>query len=359
MTDSGVDTVADGVPNEATKQLEEALQIEITSDVDQMVDNLEPRTISPSANTAGDQIKSFHNELNADIKAPQIHSPPADSMSEIGLGDDEEENMTAIPRRNSETEILLNGGRLSRCTIETQSMKSDSDIDLSSDENCTSRQLQLKILSLERQLTEQSTALAEEQERRICDLAHFQKEKNDMLIKQEQLIRELEKMKKDKESAVMKYAKSEHEAITASRSRDSVEKKLIEMTKERDVYIARVRQLNQDYTRMQSRLDARAGDLNKLERVIDRLSEEKAKAIQRFHDLEKYCDKLLADQQQELVKTATEQTTELSEQLEKTKRRLTECQQERDELYQRVNHLEDSHRAHHEHLSLAQMEIER
>lgn len=306
-----------------------------------------------------DYSKSGNNNNNNNNDGNGDSPPAADSLSEIGLGDDEDENLISIPRRNSESEALMNGGRLSRCTMETQSIKSDSDIDLSSDENCTSRQLQLKLLNLERQFTEQATMLAEEKERRICDLAHFQKERNDMLVKHEQLVKELERMKKDKEAAVMKYAKSEHEAITATRARDSLDKRLIEMTKERDVYVARVRQLNQDYTRMQSRLEARAGDLNKLERVIDRLTEEKARALQRFQDLEKYCDKLLADQQHEFVKTATEQTKELNDQLEETKRRLVECQKERDELYQRVNHLEDANRAHHEHLSLSQIEIDR
>lgn len=283
---------------------------------------------------------------------------PNDGMSEVGLEADEEIESLSLPRRNSETEVLLNG-RISRCTTESHSLKSDSDIDLSSDENSANRQLQMKLLTMERRLTEVTTALAEEKERRMCDTAHFQKDKEDMLRKQEQLVRDLERMKKEKEAAVMKYAKSEHEAITATKTKDSSEKKLMDMTKERDVYVSRVRSLNQDYARLQSRLEARAGDLNKLERIIDRLTDEKSKAQQRLQDLEKYCDKLLAEQQQELLKTTTEQSNELSSKLEETKARLAECQKERDELYTRVTHLEDANRAHHENLSLSQIEIER
>lgn len=287
------------------------------------------------------------------------YASATDGMSEIGLEAEEElESLTIARRRSSESEVLLNG-RISRCTTESHSLKSDSDVDLSSDENSANRQLQMKLLTVERRLTETATALAEEKERRICDTAHFQKDREDTLRKQEQLVRDLERMKKEKEAAVMKYAKSEHEAITATKARDASERKLADMTKERDVYVGRVRSLNQDYARLQSRLEARAGDLNKLERIIDRLTEEKSKAQQRLQDLEKYCDKLLAEQQQELLKTTTEQSNELSSKLEETKTRLAECQKERDELYQRVTHLEDANRAHHENLSLSQIEIER
>ncbi|OQR68774.1 hypothetical protein BIW11_12689 [Tropilaelaps mercedesae] len=362
---------------ESNECVAEALETDVGKDAGQLaeptLDSLDVSAVLNN-NTSGAtapntpiMLERVSNEINLqdsvkegenNNKSGKNSFSPNDGMSEVGLeGDDEEEGLT-IRRHNSETEVLLNG-RLSRCTTETQSMKSDSDMDLSSDENCVNRQLQMKSMALERRLTELSTTLAEEKERRMCDLAHFQKDKEDMLARQEQLVKELEKMKKDKESAVMKYAKSEHEAITASKAREVAEKKLVDMTKERDVYVARVRQLNQDYARLQSRLEARAGDLNKLERIIDRLTDEKAKAQQRLQDLEKYCDKLLAEQQQELLKTATEQSKEISEKLEETKGRLAECQKERDELYQRVHHLEDANRAHHENLSLSQIEIER
>ncbi|XP_003739940.1 coiled-coil domain-containing protein 186 [Galendromus occidentalis] len=300
-----------------------------------------------------------HERYATEAPSSAEKSPSSnDGMSEVGLEADEEVESLSIPRRNSETEVLLNG-RISRCTTESHSMRSDSDIDLSSDENSANRQLQMKLLTLERRLTEVTTELAEEKERRMCDTAHFQKDKEETLRKQELLVRDLERMKKEKEAAVMKYAKSEHEAITATKCREASEKKLCDMTKERDVYVTRVRALNQDYAKLHSRLEARASDLNKLERIIDRLTDEKSRAQERLHDLEKYCDKLLAEQQQELLKTTTEQSLEFSTKLEETKARLAECQRERDELYTRVTHLEDANRAHHENLSLSQIEIER
>lgn len=373
MTSSVVPFVENEMPK-SNEHTMEALETEVGQDASQpkrqVIESHAVPAIPEILNGNKDDTKSIpvpsedhiehelqNDNMKKNYRPSKDTSSSNDGMSEVGLEGDDEEDGPTIPRRHSETEVLLNG-RLSRCTTETQSMKSDSDMDLSSDENCTSRQLQIKKLALEQRLTELSTALAEEKERRMCDLAHFQKQKEDMLVRQERLVKDLERIKKDKESAVMKYAKSEHEAITASKARESFEKKLIDTTKERDVYVARVRQLNQDYARLQSRLEARAGDLNKLERIIDRLTDEKTKAQHRLQDLEKYCDKLLAEQQQELAKMATEQSKEMSEKLEDRKTRLAECQKERDELYQRVHHLENINRVHHENLSLSQIEIE-
>lgn len=64
-------------------------------------------------------------------------------------------------------------------------------------------------------------------------------------------------MQKERDSMVVKYAHSEKDVIVAQNQRDSSEKKMKDLTKERDVLLEKIKTLNAEKIRICHLLEAK------------------------------------------------------------------------------------------------------
>lgn len=84
----------------------------------------------------------------------------------------------------------------------------------------------------------------------------------------------LSKVQKERDSMVVKYAHSEKEVIVAHSQRDSMEKKMKDSFKERDVLLEKIKAMNNEKARVCNMLEVKSNEYFASQREVDRLKEE-------------------------------------------------------------------------------------
>lgn len=135
----------------------------------------------------------------------------------------------------------------------------------------TVKKLEGRVEELMRELKESKDKLVHQEN---ATKASFQQMQKDMSYRTEQMNKKCEEARQEKETMVMKYVRGEKEALDLRRDKESLEKRLREATKEVDRQALRGNQLAQDKGRLQQISEAKEGEVNRLNREVEKLKED-------------------------------------------------------------------------------------
>lgn len=135
----------------------------------------------------------------------------------------------------------------------------------------TIQKLEGRVEELLRELKESKDKFAHQENTAKASLQQMQKE---MAYRMEQMNKKCDEARQEKEAMVMKYVRGEKEALDLRRDKENLEKKLREATKEVDRQALRGNQLAQDKGRLLQMNEAKEGEVNRLNREVEKLKEE-------------------------------------------------------------------------------------
>lgn len=135
----------------------------------------------------------------------------------------------------------------------------------------TIQKLEGKVEELLRELKESKDKLLHQENAAKASLHQMQKE---MAYRMEQMNKKCDEARQEKEAMVMKYVRGEKEALDLRRDKESLEKRLREATKEVDRQALRGNQLAQDKGRLQQLNEAKEGEVNRLNRELEKSKED-------------------------------------------------------------------------------------
>jgi chromosome segregation ATPase len=132
----------------------------------------------------------------------------------------------------------------------------------------------LQLEALEKTIGQQQRELKELNEQNHQQLEAFNQTKQDLQMKLDKVIKQYEAANKDKESMVMRYAVSEKEVIDQKKERESLEKKLREIGREKDLLLGKLKAVCTEKTRLCQMLDSKVYELSVAQKENEKLKED-------------------------------------------------------------------------------------